>query len=119
MMRKNCGFYSEILDMYAPAIVSAKVWNNEAYMKAYCGTDDPKEFSNHVLTLSDEAFLLLVLINYSANWYSEIQKKQRRYVWGVDCHYAIIARLSSNCTNIYQANNMWTAEHEREHVVSD
>jgi hypothetical protein len=28
--RKNCGFYSEILDMYAPAIVSAKVWNNKA-----------------------------------------------------------------------------------------
>ena len=119
MMRKNCGFYSEILDMYAPAIVSAKVWNNEANMKAYCGTDDPKEFGKHVLTLSDEAFLLLVLINYSAHWYSEIQKKQRRYVWGVDCHYAIIARLSSNSTNIDQANNMWTAEDKREHVVSD
>ncbi len=28
--RKNGGFYSEILDMYAPAIVSAKVWNNKA-----------------------------------------------------------------------------------------
>jgi hypothetical protein len=73
----------------------------------------------HVLTLSDEAFLLLVLINYSAHWYSEIQKKQRRYIWGVDCHYAIIARLSSNSTSIYQANNMGTAENEWEHVVSD
>ena len=77
MMRKNCGFNSEILDMYAPAIVSAKVWNNEANIKAYCGTDDPKEFGKHVLTLSDEAFLLLVLINYSAHWYSEIQKKTK------------------------------------------
>ena len=47
------------------------------------------------------------------------RKKQRRYVWGVDCHYSIIARLSSNTTNIYQTNNMWTAEDEREHVVSD
>jgi hypothetical protein len=105
--------------MYAPAIVSAKVWNNKANMKAYCGTDHPKEFGKHVLTVSDEAFLLLVLINYSAHWYSKIQKKQRRYVWGVDCHYAIIARLSSNSTNIDQANNTWTAENEREHVVSD
>jgi hypothetical protein len=43
MMRKNCGLYSEILDMYAPAIVSAKAWNNEANMKVYCGTDNPKE----------------------------------------------------------------------------
>ena len=77
MIRKNCGFNSKILDMYAPAIVSAKVWNNEANMKAYCGTDDPKEFGKHVLTLSDEAFLLLVLINYSAHWYSEIQKKTK------------------------------------------
>jgi hypothetical protein len=41
------------------------------------------------------------------------------YVWGVDCHYAIIARLSSNSTNIDQTNNTWTAEDEREHVVSD
>ncbi len=72
MMHKNSGFYSEILDMYAPAIVSAKVWN-----KAYCGTDDPKEFGKHVLTVSDEAFLLLVLINYSAYWYSKIQKKTK------------------------------------------
>jgi hypothetical protein len=41
------------LDMYAPAIVSAKVWNNEANMKAYCGTDNPKEFGKHVsITLS-------------------------------------------------------------------
>jgi hypothetical protein len=77
MMHKNCGFYSEILDMYAPAIVSAKVWNNKANMKAYCGTDDPKEFGKHVLTVSDEAFLLIVLINYSAHWYSEIQKKTK------------------------------------------
>jgi hypothetical protein len=77
MMRKNCGFYSIILDMYAPAIVSAKVWNNETNMKAYCGTDHPKEFGKHVLTVSDEAFLLIVLINYSAHWYSEIQKKTK------------------------------------------
>jgi hypothetical protein len=77
MMRKNCGFYSEILDMYAPAVVSAKVWNNETNMNAYCGTDDPREFGKHVLTVSDEAFLLIVLINYSAHWYSEIQKKAK------------------------------------------
>jgi hypothetical protein len=46
-------------------------------MKAYCGADDPKEFGKHVLTISDEAFFLLVLINYSAHWYIEIQKKTK------------------------------------------
>ena len=63
--------------MYALAVVSAKVWNNEAHMKAYCGTNDPKEFGKHILTVSDEAFVLIVLINYSAHWYSEIQKKAK------------------------------------------
>jgi hypothetical protein len=38
---------------------------------------------------------------------------------GFDGLNAIIARLSSNSTNIEQANNTRTAEDEREHVVSD
>ncbi len=38
---------------------------------------------------------------------------------GVDGLYAIITRLSYNTTNIDQANNTWTAEDEREHVVSE
>jgi hypothetical protein len=66
--------YSEILDMYAPAIVSAKVWNNEEDMNVYCGTDNPKEFGKDVFTISDEVFLLIMLFNYSAHWYSKIQK---------------------------------------------
>jgi hypothetical protein len=52
--------------MYAPTIVSAKVWSNKANMKAYCGTDDPKELGN-ILIMSDEAFLLIVLINNSVH----------------------------------------------------
>jgi hypothetical protein len=41
-------------------------------MNHYCCTTDPKLFNANVLLVSDEAFLLLVLINGGARWMSEI-----------------------------------------------
>ena len=62
-MRANVCHYYAILDMYAPCIVSYQTWNHDANMNQYCCTTDPKLFNAYVLLASDEAFLLLVLIN--------------------------------------------------------
>jgi hypothetical protein len=62
-MRANVCHYCAILDMYAPCIVSYQTWNHDANMNHYCCTTDPKLFNAYVLLVSDEAFLLLVLIN--------------------------------------------------------
>jgi hypothetical protein len=50
---------------FAPRIVSNSIWNNEALMEQYCGTSK-YNFQEHVLTISNEAFLLFVLVNYTA-----------------------------------------------------
>ena len=44
-------------------------------MNHYCCTTDPKLFNANVLSVSDEAFLLLVLINGGARWMSEIKRE--------------------------------------------
>jgi hypothetical protein len=72
-MRANVCRYCAILGMYAPCIVSYQTWNHDANMNHYCRTTDPKLFNANVLSVSDEAFLLLVLINGGARWMSEIK----------------------------------------------
>jgi hypothetical protein len=74
-MRANVCHYCAILDMYAPCIVSYRTWNHDANMNHYCCTTDPKLFNANVLSVSDEAFLLLVLINGGARWMSEIKRE--------------------------------------------
>ena len=70
-LRDNCAFYCDVLDHYAPAVVG-KRWNDDANMKAFCTTTDTKAFGRHVLLVSDEAFIILVLVNASPRWMAEI-----------------------------------------------
>ena len=63
-MRKNMVHYVQLIDAYAPCVVSSRAWNNEANMAAYCGSNN-RLFEQHVLSISDEAFMLVVLVNYS------------------------------------------------------
>jgi hypothetical protein len=69
-MRTNMVHYVQLIDLYAPCVVSKRAWNNEANMAAYCGSSN-RLFERFVLSISDEAFLLVVLDNYSARWQAE------------------------------------------------
>jgi hypothetical protein len=69
-MRTNMVHYVQLIDLYAPCVVSKRAWNNEANMAAYCGSSH-RLFERFVLSISDEAFLLVVLDNYSARWQAE------------------------------------------------
>jgi hypothetical protein len=85
-MRENCAFYCELLDHYAPAVVTT--WNCDENMKAFCTTNDTRTFAKHVLSVSDEAFIILVLVNSSPRWMAEIirAEKQVRCGWQLaDC----------------------------------
>ena len=70
-MRKNMVHYVQLIDLYAPCVVSKRAWNNEANMAAYCGSSNRLFVERFVLSISDEAFLLVVLDNYSAHWQAE------------------------------------------------
>ena len=56
-------FYSKFIDYYAPAVVGNLTWNNDANMTAHCCTTDLRMFAKHVLSVCDEAFIILVLVN--------------------------------------------------------
>jgi hypothetical protein len=66
-MHKNVVLYIQLIDLYAPCLVSKHAWNNEANMAAYCGSNDCF-LERIVLSISDKAFLLVMLHNYSARW---------------------------------------------------
>lgn len=71
-MRDNLVFYVHLIDIYAPCIVGKRQWNDKANMMRYCG-DSAQLFNDHVLSISDEAFLLVVLLNYTETWMSEVE----------------------------------------------
>jgi hypothetical protein len=74
-MRANLVNYVNLIDIYAPCIVSMCAWNDVTNMRRYCGESDDL-FHHHILSKSDEAFLLLVLINYTGYWLSEMEIKK-------------------------------------------
>lgn len=90
-MRANCAFYCEVLDHYAPAVVGVTKWNNDTNMQMFCTTHDTKAFAKHVLTVSDEAFIILVLINASPRWMAEIIRAESKVglIWHLQLHTAL------------------------------
>jgi hypothetical protein len=71
-MQQTQVHYIALMDVFAPCIVSSSVWNNDALMAKYCG-DNQDNLQEYVLTISDEAFMLLVLVNYAARLAAELQ----------------------------------------------
>jgi hypothetical protein len=69
-MCKKMVHYVQLIDLYAPCVVSKRAWSNEANMAAYCGSNN-SFFEWFVLLISDKAFLLVVLDNNSACWQAD------------------------------------------------
>ena len=46
-------------------------------MARYCG-DSAALFNDFVFSMSDEAFMLLVLLNYTETWMSELAREQSK-----------------------------------------
>ena len=77
-MRQNLVNYTQFIDDYAPCVVSSRVWNNNSNMANFCATTDPVLFNDKVLSQSDEAFMLLVFINYVERWAQELVRDKRK-----------------------------------------
>jgi hypothetical protein len=103
-MRENLVSYVHLIDIYAPCIVGKSKWNDVANMTRYCG-DSMELFNEHVFSISDEAFLLIVLFNYTKTWTSEIAANLAKvrllllmYTFWCCCH------TLTPCMNKFQAN---------------
>ena len=69
-MHKNVVLYIQLIDLYAPCLVSKHAWNNKANKAAYCGSNNCF-LERIVQSNSNKAFLLVMLHNYSARWQAE------------------------------------------------
>ena len=76
-MRDDICYYAQIIDTYAPCIVGSSKWNNIINMENHCATTDRKVWSKKILSISDEAFILLCLINYRKKWFAKLVKTEK------------------------------------------
>ncbi|KAI2503359.1 hypothetical protein MHU86_11079 [Fragilaria crotonensis] len=79
-MRDDICYYAQIIDTYAPCIVGSSKWNNIINMENHCATTDRKVWSKKILSISDEAFILLCLINYGKRWFAELVKTEKMQI---------------------------------------
>jgi hypothetical protein len=61
--------YVKFLCYFGPAITGTSFWNNNKMNKS----------ANELLTISDEAFIHLCIINYSATWKAQEKRKDGDY----------------------------------------
>ncbi|MGL6008033.1 MAG: hypothetical protein ACRC1D_01105, partial [Culicoidibacterales bacterium] len=73
MMRCNVTFYAHAMNYYGPCVVSVRVWKD---LKAALirGERNPSVLDEY-FTISDEAFVLLMLLNYHDRWVAEFDVK--------------------------------------------
>ena len=63
--------YVEFLDMFAPAsVVTSRVWNDDLLVEAAC--KGGLEAFEQLLTVTNEAFILLAMANYVTRWRADI-----------------------------------------------
>ena len=67
--RKQMGDYIKFISHFGPAVTGMTFWNSNKTTKAI----------SEVLTITDEAFIHLCIINYSATWMAQDKRKQGDY----------------------------------------
>ena len=102
MMRSNITFYVHLVNHFAPGIVSSRRWNKFKATKhrIAIGEDTLDEF----FTVSDEAFMVLVLLNYYDRWTAEFELSKSvkvsplwdRFVPLCDCLLTYCNNVQSN-----------------------
>lgn len=86
-LRNNSTHYLQLVDAFAPCLVGKYLWNNDTAMARMCSSLHQHEFDN-LFSVSDEAFVLLLIDNYAARWVAEATlQKQLVSMCSWTCHY--------------------------------
>ena len=72
-MRKNMTNYVAFLHRFAPRVVTSRCWNNSTLVEDTC-KGGPGVFDK-LLSVSDEAFMLVVMENYVESWHAAVLTK--------------------------------------------
>jgi len=74
----NTDVYIKFLNYYGPALTGTSFWNNNKNTKSV----------HELLTILDEAFIHLCIVNYSATWKAQEKIKARQ--WNVKVPVSIV-----------------------------
>lgn len=92
-MRGNSGVYMHFIDMFAPCIVGDAVWNAKPNPLDRVVQQGAR--LDTVLTVSDEAFMLLCFRNYSAKWKGEVLLElEQRKRKNADYNVSFVSRFA-------------------------
>lgn len=70
-LRQNIVDYVDFIHIFAPCVVSCAKWkDHQSFDRLQSGN---AMALNELLTPSDEAFILLVFLNYAERWFAELQ----------------------------------------------
>lgn len=72
-MRKNMTNYVAFLNRFAPKVITSRRWNNSTLVEDAC-KGSPHAFDK-LLSVSDEAFMLVVMENYVEQWHAAVLAK--------------------------------------------
>jgi hypothetical protein len=82
----NMDIYVQFICYFGPAITRMLFWNNNKMNKS----------ANDLLTISDEAFIPLCIINYSATWKAQENRKGGNYYTVKEILVSIVYCLANN-----------------------
>jgi hypothetical protein len=88
-------------------------------METHCATTDRKVWSKKILSISEEAFILLYLINYGKRWFGELVKAKKM----VRKKFVLLVVIAAGKTfsiwlSIKQKKDQWTEEDSENLPVS-
>jgi hypothetical protein len=110
-IRENICYYVQIIDTYAPCNVGSSSWNSIVNMVTDCATTVWKVWSKKIMSISDEAFILLCLINYGKRWFAELAKAKKmvgkKFLLLFVC---AAAKTLSILLSIKQKKDQWTEQ---------
>lgn len=72
-MRKNMTNYVAFLNRFAPKVITSRRWNNSTLVEDAC-KGSPHALDK-LLSVSDEAFMLVVMENYVEQWHAAVLAK--------------------------------------------
>jgi hypothetical protein len=118
-MRDNICNYAQTINTYAPSIVGSSRWNSIVNMENHCATTDRKVWSKKILSISDEVFILLCLINYGKRWFAELVKAEKMVrKKSLSLFVSAAANILSILLSIKQKKDQWTEEDSKNLPVS-
>jgi hypothetical protein len=121
-MRKNICHYAQIIDTYAPCIITSTRWNNDVNMEAYCTTTDRRVWNKKILSISNAIVVLNQLWKEVVCRSPESREEGKKgdLVGGLSQQHTMLKTKELTAfSSLTQSKGTWTDSDETNLPVSD